>query len=520
MGFSNQTNSHQNAQAATMTSEFVNSLPASTKIHDIVNQSELYQKVLARYAATDDRYALKVSCPITDQTICHLKSDTVEELDQKIANADQVFKKWSGKTALERANAMTAFGQKIEKYRTELAQIMSIENGKNVAEAKAEIGVGPASCNWFAAEIRREGGMMIPPIHKDHAAFTIKQPVGPCGMITPWNFPSAMVTRKSFPAMAAGCSVVLKPASETPLSALALTIIAEEAGLPANLLQCTLSNNRQSTNALGEKLFSDARIKAVSFTGSTNVGKMLMNHASKTVKKHCMELGGNAPFLVFKSANIRQAVDGLISAKFRNTGQVCIAPNRILVHADVYDEFLAVLQTRMVERLRFGVPEDSKTSIGPQIYERAIPKLEDMVADCIGKGGRLVLGGKKRPDLGPCFFEPTLLADVTNEMDAFEYEIFGPIVAVGKFHDEVEGLEMANKGDHGLAAYMYSSDAGQIWRCSKQIETGMLGVNQVAISTIEYPFGGTRESGLGREGSKYGIESFTETKLINWNYSF
>ena len=500
--------------------DFLNSIPKETTIHEIVQlNSNIYKKIIAKYAPTNDSHKLDVYCPITNKLICSLKADSVEELDKKIEISEKVFKTWSDKTALERANLMINFGYFIEKNKTELAQIMSIENGKPVGEAEKEIDVGPAACAWFAGEIRREGGMVIPAIHKNHTAFTIKQPVGPCGMITPWNFPSAMVTRKAFPAIAAGCSVVLKPASETPLSALALCILAEEAGLPAGLLQCTLSNSRQSTAALGEKLFSDSRIKAVSFTGSTHVGIMLMNQASKTVKKHCMELGGNAPFIVFKSADIQQAVEGLITAKFRNTGQVCIAPNRILVHEEIYDQFLCVLKNRMVERLKFGKPEDFQTNIGPQINEKAIPKLEKFIDDSIKKGGQLMLGGKTRPDLGKCFFEPTLLAGCDLSMDVFKYEIFGPILAVGKFNNESEAYELANDGEHGLAAYVYSNDHTEIWRATKNIETGMLGVNEVAISSIEYPFGGSRESGLGREGSKYGMNSFTEIKLVNWNWN-
>lgn len=414
---------------------------------------------------------------------------------------------------------MTELGQVIKNHNQELAYIMSIENGKPVSEAKAELGVGPAACTWFASEARKLYGEVIPNIHANHTAFTIKQPVGPCAQITPWNFPSAMVTRKAFPALAVGCSVVLKPASVTPLSALALQILIEEAGLPKDLFQVCLAISGKSTGAMGEKMFSDPRIKAVSFTGSTGIGKLLMTHASQTVKKQCMELGGNAPFLVFKSADVNAAVNGLIASKFRNTGQVCIAPNRILVHANIYYQFLQVLELAMLEKLKFGKPEDSTTTLGPQIYPRAIPALEDKIADAIGKGAKLVVGGKARPDLGDCFFEPTLVSDVTNDMKLFSEEIFGPIVAVGKFHDEIQALEMANQGDHGLAAYMYSNDHKQIWRCAQAIETGMLGVNEVAISTIEYPFGGTRESGLGREGSKYGVESYVETKMVNWNWN-
>ena len=508
--------------------------PSSTKIHEIVNHSNLYQKILLRYGlpaneSHDKIPHLKVFCPITDKQICNLRADHVEKVSQKIENAENCFKNhWSVKTALERANLLTKYAKVIEHHRQELAEIMSIENGKNVREAFAEIGVGPAACNWFAGEIRRSGGEVIPNIHKDHTVMTFKQPVGPTAMITPWNFPSAMVTRKAFAAIAAGCSVVLKPASETPLSALALVILAEEAGLPKGVLECVLScsknqgdfaQNFHSTAVIGEKLFTDPRIKAVSFTGSTSVGKKLMSLATQTVKKNCMELGGNAPFIVFNSANVQQAVDNLIAGKFRNNGQVCIAPNRILVQSDIYKQFLAQLLITMQEKLKFGVPEDPETTVGPMIYERAIPGLKKILNDSISKGAQILLGGHPRTDLGPCFFEPTILADCNNEMMGFSEEVFGPIVSVGQFQTEEQALQMANQGTHGLAAYLYSNEAAQIFRCSKAIETGMLGVNTVAISTIEYPFGGVRESGLGREGSKFGMDSYTEVKMVNWNWS-
>ena len=519
---------HRNAQR----SEFLLENPKNTKIHQTIESSPLYNKILEKWGASNnpqnstDHLTLKISSPITDQPICTLTADTIDSVDEKISLSVKAFEDWSNYTTLERSNLMLQLGRKLEIYKNELAQLMTIENGKNLFESKVEIGVGSAACTWFAAEARRAYGDVIPAIHKNHTAMTVKQPVGPCGMITPWNFPSAMVTRKAFPALAVGCSVVLKPASETPLSALALQIIAEESGLPANLLQIILSSGdndnfgfNDNTAEIGSKLFTDQRIKAVSFTGSTRVGKILMQQAAGTVKKSCMELGGNAPFIVFKTGDIDKAITGLLAAKFRNTGQVCIAPNRILVHKEIYNQFIDELKIRMEKKLRFGTPENPKTTIGPQIYERAVPNLEQIITDAVNKGANLILGGKARPDLGKSYFEPTLLTDMTNNMIGFTEEIFGPIVSVGSFNDENEALNIANQGQHGLAAYIYSNDQKEIWRVANKIETGMLGINQVAVSTIEYPFGGTRESGIGREGSKYGVDSYLETKLINWNWS-
>jgi len=503
-------------------SSFINKPPTDTNLITNLSKNSIFNRVLDRYAAKNgEEYStnsITVKSPVTRENLAILKQTSTKELDQTLAKSSEAFADWKNLTAKARSGIISNYASLIKSNYLELAEILSAENGKPLNEAVAETLGGVNYADWFAGEAKRAYGQTIPSVLENNVAMTFKQPVGPTSMITPWNFPSSMVTRKAIPALAAGCTVTLKPAVETPLTAFALKLVAEDAGIPADAFNIVIADYER-TPEFGEKMFTDPRVSAVSFTGSTKVGKILQNHASSSVKKSCMELGGNAPFMVMKTGDLEKAVDGIMMAKFRNNGQVCIAPNRVLVHHEVHDQFVSLLSERMKSVLKFGPPEDKETTLGPMIYSRAVDQMESFVDDAVCKGANVVMGGNRAVEAGELFFEPTLLVDCTEDMLCVEEEIFGPIVSVVKFEDEIDCLEKANKGLHGLAAYLYSNDASQIWRMAKVIETGMLGVNQAAISHAEYPFGGVRESGLGREGGSYGLEAYLETKYLHWGHS-
>ena len=390
----------------------------------------------------------------------------------------------------------------------DLAILMTAEQGKPLAESRGEIAYAASFIEWFAEEGKRIYGDIIPAPLADKRILVLKQPIGVCAAITPWNFPSAMITRKAGPALAAGCAMVVKPASATPFSALALAELAERAGLPPGLLSVVTG----SATEIGGEMTSNPIVRKVTFTGSTEIGKVLMRQCAGTVKKTSMELGGNAPFIVFDDADLDAAADGALASKYRNAGQTCVCTNRILVQDGVYDAFAEKLAAR-VGKLKVGNGMEPGVTIGPLIDAAAVAKVEEHVSDALAKGARVVAGGR-RHELGGLFYEPTILADVDTTMKVTREETFGPIAPLFRFRDEAEAIRMANDTEFGLAAYFYARDNARVWRVSEGLEYGIVGVNSGLISNEVAPFGGVKESGLGREGSKYGIEDYLEIKYL------
>jgi succinate-semialdehyde dehydrogenase/glutarate-semialdehyde dehydrogenase len=389
-----------------------------------------------------------------------------------------------------------------------LAQLMTAEQGKPLAESRGEIAYGAAFIEWFGEEAKRIYGETIPAHAADKRLIVIKQAIGVCAAITPWNFPSAMITRKVGPALAAGCTIVLKPASQTPFSALALCQLAEEAGIPAGVFSCVTG----SASEIGGELSSNPIVRKLSFTGSTEIGKLLLAQCATTVKKTSMELGGNAPFIVFDDADIDAAVKGAITSKYRNAGQTCICANRIMVQDSIYDHFVEKF-AKAVSAFKVGNGAEAGTVIGPLIDERALTKVEEQVRDAVQKGGKVVIGGKRHA-LGGSFYEPTVISGATKDMLAFREETFGPLAPIFKFSSEAEAIAMANDTEFGLAAYFYAQNIGRIWRVAEALEYGMVGINEGLITSEVAPFGGVKESGLGREGSQHGIEDYLELKYL------
>ncbi|XP_053914480.1 succinate-semialdehyde dehydrogenase, mitochondrial [Cuculus canorus] len=419
---------------------------------------------------------------------------------------------WGRRPARERSMLLRRWYELMMENKEELARIITAENGKPLKEAQGEILYSASFLEWFAEEARRVYGDVIPAPATDRRMVVLKQPVGVAAVITPWNFPSAMITRKVGAALAAGCTVVVKPAEDTPLSALALGELANQAGIPAgvyNVVPCS----RQQTAAVGEVLCTDPLVAKISFTGSTSTGKILMKHAIGTVKRVSMELGGHAPFIVFDSADVDRAVAGALASKFRNSGQTCVCTNRFLVQKGIHDKFVEKLAKAIERELRVGSGFDAKTTQGPLINEKAVEKVERHINDAVSQGACVVTGGK-RHSLGKNFFEPTLLSNVTTKMLCTQEETFGPLAPVIKFETEAEAVAIANTADVGLAGYFYSQDPAQIWRVAEQLEVGMVGINEGIISAVESPFGGVKQSGLGREGSKYGIDEYLEIKYV------
>ncbi|MGB9150789.1 MAG: NADP-dependent succinate-semialdehyde dehydrogenase [Burkholderiales bacterium] len=415
---------------------------------------------------------------------------------------------WRAKTAKERAAVLRKWYDLMMKNQEDLAKILTAEQGKPLTEARGEIAYGASFIEWFAEEGKRIYGDTIPQHAADKRIIVIKQPIGVCAAITPWNFPNAMITRKAGPALAAGCAMVLKPATQTPFSALALAVLAEEAGIPAGLFSVVTG----SASQIGGEMTSNPIVTKVTFTGSTEVGRLLMKQSASTIKKMALELGGNAPFVVFDDADLDSAVEGAIISKFRNTGQTCVCANRLFVQDKVYDAFAEKLAQR-VKQLKVGNGFDDGVVQGPLIDKNALAKVEEHVADVVAQGGKVVTGGK-RHSLGGTFYEPTVLADVKRSMKIFTEETFGPVAPLFRFKDEKEVIEMANDTEFGLASYFYSRDIGRIFRVAEALDYGMVGVNTGLISTAEAPFGGVKQSGLGREGSHYGIDEFLEVKYI------
>lgn len=423
--------------------------------------------------------------------------------------AEQAMPDWAALTAKARAVVLRKWADLMVANADDLAMIMTAEQGKPLAESKGEVIYGASFLEWFGEEGKRAYGETIPSPIANARILTIKQPVGVCAAITPWNFPSAMITRKVGPALAAGCSVVCKPAEDTPLSALALAVLAEEAGVPAAVFNVVTTSDAAT---VGKELCDNPIVRKLSFTGSTEVGKILMAQCAGTMKKLSLELGGNAPFIVFDDADIDAAVEGAVICKYRNAGQTCVSANRFFVQEGVYDEFADKLAAK-VKDFKVGDGAEEGTVIGPLINLKAVEKVKDHVKDAISKGGEIILGGGEH-SLGGTFFEPTVVKNVTTEMKFSQEETFGPLAPLFKFKNEKEAISLSNSTKYGLAAYFYSRDIGRVWRVAEALEFGMVAVNTGILSTEVAPFGGIKESGVGREGSKYGLDEYLEIKYI------
>jgi succinate-semialdehyde dehydrogenase/glutarate-semialdehyde dehydrogenase len=455
-----------------------------------------------------NRGTIPVTNPATGETLGTVPRMGAEETRRAIEAADRALPAWRGKTAKERAQILRRWFDLLMANQEDLATLMTAEQGKPLAEAKGEIAYAASFIEWFGEEGKRVYGDTIPPHGTDKRIVVIKEPIGVCAAITPWNFPAAMITRKAGPALAAGCTMVLKPATATPYSALALCELAERAGVPKGVFSCVTGGATE----IGGEMTSNPTVRKLTFTGSTEIGKLLMEQCAGTVKKVSLELGGNAPFIVFDDADIEMAVKGAIASKYRNAGQTCVCANRILVQDGVYDAFTQRL-AEAAGAMKVADGFEPGSVIGPLIDMKAVEKVEAHIGDALKKGAKVVIGGK-RSALGGSFFEPTVLADVTTDMLITKEETFGPVAPLYRFKNEGEAVKMANDTEFGLAAYFYSRDIGRIWRVAEALEYGIVGINEGIISTEIAPFGGMKESGIGREGSHYGIDEFLEVKYL------
>ena len=451
---------------------------------------------------------VEVSNPATGEILGTVPNLGVAETRRAIEAASEAFPEWAARTAKDRAAILRRWHDLMLANVEDLAYLMTAEQGKPLAEAKGEVAYAASFIEWFAEEGKRVYGDVIPGHQPDKRIVVLRQPVGVVAAITPWNFPAAMITRKSGPALAAGCTFVCKPATQTPYSALAMAELAHRAGVPKGVFSVVTG----SATAIGGEMTSNPRVRKLTFTGSTEIGKKLMQQCAGTLKKVSLELGGNAPFIVFDDADLDAAVQGAIASKYRNTGQTCVCANRLLVQEGVYDAFVARL-AEAVGKLRVGDGLKGPTEQGPLIDEKAVAKVEEHIADALAKGGRIALGGKRHA-LGGTFFEPTIVTHVTPEMLVAREETFGPIAPIFGFADEQQAIRMANDTEFGLASYFYTRDLARAWRVAEGLEYGIVGLNTGLISTEVAPFGGVKESGIGREGSKYGILDYTELKYL------
>ncbi len=460
------------------------------------------------WSDADSKATIAVVNPASGGALGTVPKMGAAETRRAIAAAAAALPAWRAKTAKERAGILRKWFELMMANQDDLGIIMTAEQGKPLTESKGEIAYAASFIEWFAEEGKRIYGDVIPTVAADRRLIVIKQPIGVCAAITPWNFPAAMITRKAGPALAAGCTMVLKPATLTPYSAFALTVLAERAGVPKGVFNVLTG----SSSEIGGELTSSPVVRKLTFTGSTEVGAKLMAQSAPTIKKLSLELGGNAPFIVFDDADLDAAVEGAMVSKYRNAGQTCVCANRILVQDGVYDAFVEKLAGK-VKALKVGNGADAGITTGPLIDENAVAKVEEHVADALAKGAKVVVGGKRHA-LGGLFYEPTVLADVTTAMKVTTEETFGPVAPVFRFKTEDEAIAMANDTEFGLAAYFYARDIGRVWRVAEGIESGMVGINVGIISNEVAPFGGVKQSGLGREGSKYGIEEFLEVKYL------
>lgn len=460
------------------------------------------------WIAGDTAKSLDIKNPATGDIVARVPNLGASETKLAIESASRAFKTWQATTAEHRAEVLKKWFDLMNHHRQDLAMIMTAEQGKPFAEALGEIAYAASYIEWFAEEARRVYGTTIPSPWANKELIVQKEPIGVCAAITPWNFPAAMITRKVAPALAAGCTIIVKPAQQTPLTALAMVELAIRAGVPSGVLNVVTGDAR----AIGGELTSNPLVRKLTFTGSTEVGRVLASQCAPTLKKMSLELGGNAPFIVFDDADLDAAVEGAMASKYRNTGQTCVCANRLLVQDGVYDKFIDKLRIA-VEALRVGDGMEAGVTQGPLIDEPALHKVEELVADAAAKGGTVVTGGK-RHSLGRTFYEPTIITNAHKGMRIAQEEVFGPVAPVFRFSSEQEAIEMANDTEFGLAAYFFARDVGRVWRVSSALQYGMVGINSGIISTAVAPFGGVKQSGLGREGGFCGIDEYLETKYL------
>ncbi len=465
--------------------------------------------ISGRWVDADTERRLDVGNPATGKRIGSVPDMGREEVARAIDAAEAAFFMWREETAKARANFLRRWHDLMMENREDLARLMTAEQGKPLAESRGEIAYAAAFIEWFAEEAKRCYGDVIPSPMAESRILTIKVPVGVCAAITPWNFPSAMIARKAAAALAAGCTMVVKPAGQTPFSALAMAELARRAGIPGGVFNVVIGDSK----TIGLELTENPTIRKLSFTGSTEVGKRLIQQSAPTVKRLSLELGGHAPFIVFPDADLDAAVSGAMASKYRNSGQTCVCANRFYVHEDIYDEFVSRL-TGSVKRLKVAEGFAEGAQQGPLIDMDAVEKVEAQISDALNKGGEILCGGSRHA-LGGTFFEPTVIAEATPDMRIAGEETFGPVAPVFRFREETAVIGMANSTDYGLAAYFYTRDAGRVWRVAEALEFGIIGINTGLISTEAAPFGGMKQSGFGREGSKYGIDEYLEIKYLN-----
>lgn len=478
----------------------------------IVKDTSLFRSqayINGEWVDADSGDSLPVTNPADGSTLITVPDMRAEETRRAIEAANAALPAWSARTAKDRAAILRRWYELIMENQEDLARLMTAEQGKPLAESRGEIAYGASFVEWFAEEGKRAYGDVIPHHAPGKRLITIKQPVGVIAAITPWNFPNAMITRKVAPALAAGCTALVKPAAETPLSALALAELGERAGFPPGIFNVITTKH---SSLVGGEMTSNPIVRKFSFTGSTEIGKLLIKQCADTVKKVTMELGGNAPFIVFDDADLDAAVQGALASKYRNAGQTCVCANRFLVQDGVYDEFAKKL-AEATAKLVVGRGEADGVSVGPLINKEAIDKVDSIVQDAISKGAKVVLGGK-RDDTGSNFYQPTILTHVSDDMEVASEEIFGPVAPLFRFKTDEEAIRIANDTPFGLAAYFYSRDITRVWKIAEGLEYGMVGINEGILSTEVAPFGGIKESGVGREGSKYGIDEYMEIKYL------
>ena len=486
----------------------------TTDIRKLLKDPSLFKKeafINGKWIKSSSGKTFPINNPATDEIIAQVTNLDAADADKAIAAANAAFPKWKSITGKERAGLMRKWFDLILQNKDDLAILMTLEQGKPLAESVGEVVYGASFIEWYAEEAKRVSGTIPTTIWGDKRFMVLKQPVGVCVAITPWNFPNAMITRKIAPAMAAGCTIVIKPAEQTPLSALALAELAIRAGIPEGVMNIVTADAEQSI-AIGKTLCASPIVRHLSFTGSTEVGRILMSQCAPTVKRLGLELGGHAPFIVFEDADIDAAVAGAIASKYRNSGQTCVCANRIYVHKKVHDAFVEKF-SKAVQKIKVGNGMDAGISQGPLIDHAALEKVERHIADALSKGAKLVTGGKPSP-LGGTFYEPTILANVTSNMLITYEETFGPVAPIIPFESDDEVVELANNSQYGLASYFYSRDIGRIWKVAEALEYGMVGVNSGILANEVVPFGGVKQSGLGREGSVFGMDEYLELKYV------
>ena len=486
----------------------------TTDIRKLLKDPSLFKEeafINGNWVKSSSGKTFPINNPASNEIIAQVSNLDASDADKAIAAANAAFPKWRDITGKERAGLMRKWFDLILQNKDDLAILMTLEQGKPLTESAGEIVYGASFIEWFAEEAKRVSGTIPTTIWGDKRFMVLKQAVGVCVAITPWNFPNAMITRKIAPAMAAGCTIVIKPAEQTPLSALALAELAIRAGIPAGVINIVTADADQSI-AIGKTLCASPIVRHLSFTGSTEVGRILMSQCAPTVKKLGLELGGHAPFIVFEDADIDAAVAGAIASKYRNSGQTCVCANRIYVHKKVHDVFVEKF-SKAVQAIRVGNGMDAGVSQGPLIDHAALEKVERHIADALSKGAKLVTGGKPSP-LGGTFYEPTVLANVTSNMLITYEETFGPVAPIIPFESDEEVVKLANNSQYGLASYFYSRDIGRIWKVAEALEYGMVGVNSGIIANEVVPFGGVKQSGLGREGSVFGMDEYLELKYV------